>query len=52
MQKVAHKVAGDDSELVAAYSQALLVINYVNQRANIHTDPTVLLPEDSYRFWY
>ncbi len=52
LQEVTHMLTGDDQDLGAAYTQAVLIVNYVNQRANINADPTLLLPDEAYRFWY
>ena len=51
LQNAAKTVAAGDRDLEAIYSQSVLIIDHVNQRANINTDPTTLLPADQYRFW-
>jgi len=51
LQNAAKTVAAGDRDLEAVYSQSVLIIDHVNQRANINTDPSKLLPADQYRFW-
>ncbi len=51
LQNTAKTLAGNDAELEAIYSQSVLIIDHMNQRATINTDPNALLPADQYRFW-
>ena len=52
LSQVSRTVAGNDPELSAAYSQAMLIVGYVHRHTNIDSNPVVMLPAEHYRFWH
>ncbi|HSX16082.1 MAG TPA: hypothetical protein VLF40_04790 [Candidatus Saccharimonadales bacterium] len=52
LKEAATMVTGNDEDLQALYTEAVLIVNHMHHQAQPHSDPAKLLAAEHYRFWY